>query len=128
MCFTVTWCTLNLYKALKKPYKITKKGRNPEHKPIKGIIINDSFSEKTKLEKNSIEIMTTKINLGIKEEIVNPDKEETSKCFLLGLISSKVTFRSSIKITKPAVKIQKIIFIAVFKLSELISCVIDCNQ
>ena len=65
------------------------------------MISNDSFSDKTKLEKNSIEITTTKINLGIKDEIVNPDKDDTSMCFLLGLISPKVIFRSTIKTTNP---------------------------
>ncbi len=51
---------------------MTKKGRNPANKPIIGIAIKDSSSEKTKFVKYRMEITITKINFGINEDTVSP--------------------------------------------------------
>jgi len=51
---------------------MTKKGRNPENKPITGITNKDSSSEKTKFVKYRMEITITKINFGTKEATVSP--------------------------------------------------------
>jgi len=105
-----------------------KKGRNPENSPIMGTIKRESFSGIIVLVKKSKEIMITKIILGIKDDTVSPYNDEISNCFLLGLISSNVVFRTIIAAIKPIVKIQKRTCIVVFKRGEEIRVVIDCNQ
>lgn len=109
-------------------YTITKKGKKPENKPMRGITISDSFPENAKFEKYKIEITRTKIILGIKEDIVNPYNEDMSNCFFLGSISSSLTFNIKIAVIKPTVKNQKTILITIFKIVEVISCVKDCSQ
>ncbi len=72
--------------------------------------------------------MITKISLGMKDEMANPKNDETTKCFLMGFISSSFTLRTIIEEINPTVKIQKRILIKVFMDVEAISCVMDCSQ
>jgi len=51
---------------------MTKKGRNPEKRPIRGITRRDSFSEKTALVKKRTEMIITKMTLGMKDDTVRP--------------------------------------------------------
>jgi hypothetical protein len=69
-----------------------------------------------------------KMILGMKDETVSPYKDEISKCFLLGLISSSVTFNIIIAAIRPIVKNQNNTLIEVIIIVELSRCVIDCNQ
>lgn len=72
--------------------------------------------------------MITNIILGINDDTVSPYNDEISLCFLLGLMSSNVVFRTIIATIKPVVKIQNRTCIVVFKKGEEISVVIDRNQ
>ena len=72
--------------------------------------------------------MITNIILGINDDTVSPYNDEISLCFLLGLMSSNVVFRTIIATIKPMVKIQNRTCIVVFKKGEEISVVIDRNQ
>jgi len=110
------------------PYTITKKGRNPDKSPIVGMIIIETFSGIIVLVKNSIEIIITNMILGIKDDTVSPYKEEISKCFRLGLISSNVILRITIAAIKLAVNTQNRIWMLVFKKEDEIRVVMDCNQ
>jgi hypothetical protein len=69
-----------------------------------------------------------KMILGIKDETVRPYNDDTSKCFLLGLISSNVTFNIIIAAIRPIVKNQNNTLIVVMIKIELSSRVMDCNQ
>ncbi|GAA4269951.1 hypothetical protein GCM10022257_20520 [Hyunsoonleella aestuarii] len=109
-------------------YIMTKKGRKPENKPTNGIINKDSFSEKTTLPKNRIDITITNRILGINDEIVSPYNDETNQCFLFGLISSKVILRTMIAITSPAEKDQNNTLTAFLSNEEANNCVISCNH
>lgn len=72
--------------------------------------------------------MITNIILGINDDTVSPYNDEISLCFLLGLMSSNVVFRTIIATIKPIVKLQNRTCIVVFKKGEEISVVIDRNQ
>ena len=75
-----------------------------------------------------MEIIITKIILGINDDIVSPYKEEMSNCFRLGLISSNVVLSTIIAVIKPTEKTQNRLFMVVFKKLELMSVVIDFSQ
>ena len=107
---------------------MTKKGRNPDNNPIIGMIIIETVSGIIVLVKNSIDIIITNMILGIKDDTVSPYKEEISKCFRLGWISSNVILRAIIAAIKPTVNTQNKIWMLVFKKEDEIRVVIDCNQ
>lgn len=105
-----------------------KNGKKPENNPTKGIIISDSFSAKTKLEKNNIEIITINRIFGKKDETVRPYRDEINKYFRLGLILSRVILRIIIAVIKPKVNNQNKMFIIVFNSRDVNSVVIICSQ
>jgi hypothetical protein len=93
-----------------------------------GTIIKDSVSDKTELEKYKTLTITTNIIFGMKEEIVKPYNEDIKDCLLaIGTVSILI-FSNNIAETKPMVKTQKRISIAIFKPFEGIYCVMDRNQ
>src|SRR5690606_28848517 len=106
---------------------MTKKGRNPDRSPIRGIITSDSSSEKTTFKKYNIEMPTTNIILGINEETVRPYKEDMSNCFRLGSMSSSFIFNIKIAPTRPMVNTQNRIWMMVSKCDSN-NRVMDCSQ
>lgn len=75
-----------------------------------------------------MEITTTNINLGIKEDTVKPYKDDISSCFLLGAMLSNLIFNTKIEMIRPIVKNQKALNILYFKMEEAIGSIIDLSH
>lgn len=80
------------------------------------------------MEKYRTLTITTNIIFGMNEEIVSPYNEDIRDClFVMGTVSILI-FSNKIARTKPMVKVQKRISIAIFIGVEGIIWVMDRNQ
>ena len=87
---------------------MTKNGKKPPKRPMIGITIKDSFSDKIWLEKKRNDMINTNIIFGINEETVSPYREVMSKCLRWGCILSNLSLRIIIAAIRPMVKNQKV--------------------